>query len=384
MATDMKASEKAPSTIREHSAALGCFTPGALWPDANGVHINAHGGGILLHEGIYYWFGEHKTAGTAGNFAQVGVACYTSRDLYNWKSQGIALAVSEDPQSEIVSGCILERPKVIYNAQIARFVMWFHLEPKGADYSGARSGIAVSEHITGPYRFVRSCRPNAGSWPLNVPEQSKHPLSPDQLASIERLNLKGGPVAGYPPDLIFRRDVAGGQMARDMTLFVDDDGAAYQLYASEDNGVLHISQLSDDYSSSRGRYVRVFPGGFHEAPAICKYRGKYYLFTSGCTGWKPNPTRSAVADSIFGPWTELGNPFIGPDDCWLTSCESQPTFILPVAGREGAFIYLADRWNPQDAIDGRYVWLPLQFRDGRPRIVWMDQWDLSWFDHYQG
>ena len=28
----------------------GAFTPGELWPDNNGVHINAHGGGIL-HDG---------------------------------------------------------------------------------------------------------------------------------------------------------------------------------------------------------------------------------------------------------------------------------------------------------------------------------------------
>ena len=33
---------------------------GEIWPDNNGEHINAHGGGILLHNGTYYWFGEHK------------------------------------------------------------------------------------------------------------------------------------------------------------------------------------------------------------------------------------------------------------------------------------------------------------------------------------
>jgi len=54
------------------------------WPDDNGVHINAHGGGILYHEGIYYWFGEHKVGGSIGNTAQVGVHCYRSTDLYNW------------------------------------------------------------------------------------------------------------------------------------------------------------------------------------------------------------------------------------------------------------------------------------------------------------
>jgi hypothetical protein len=38
------------------------FTPGQLWPDNKGVHINAHGGGVLLHEGTYYWFVEQSVA----------------------------------------------------------------------------------------------------------------------------------------------------------------------------------------------------------------------------------------------------------------------------------------------------------------------------------
>jgi hypothetical protein len=106
------------------------FQPGAIWPDANGVHINAHGGGIVQHQGIYYWFGEHKLEGTAGNRAQVGVHVYSSRNLSDWRDEGIALAVSADPMSEIVKGSIIERPKVIYNAHTGKFVMWFHLERK--------------------------------------------------------------------------------------------------------------------------------------------------------------------------------------------------------------------------------------------------------------
>jgi len=41
---------------------LCTFTPGAIWPDTNGVHINAHGGGILRRDGVYYWFGEKRAA----------------------------------------------------------------------------------------------------------------------------------------------------------------------------------------------------------------------------------------------------------------------------------------------------------------------------------
>jgi hypothetical protein len=102
------------------------FVPGRLWRDNNAVHINAHGGGILFHQGTYYWFGEHKIRGKAGNKAHVGVRCYSSTDLYNWNDRGITLKVSDDPNSDIVKGCILERPKVIYNTATKKFVMWFH------------------------------------------------------------------------------------------------------------------------------------------------------------------------------------------------------------------------------------------------------------------
>ena len=34
------------------------ITPGQEWPDRKGEHINAHGGGLLFHEGKYYWYGE--------------------------------------------------------------------------------------------------------------------------------------------------------------------------------------------------------------------------------------------------------------------------------------------------------------------------------------
>ena len=137
------------------------FVSGEIWPDDRGTHINAHGGGILFHAGVFYWFGEHKIAGEAGNCAQVGVHCYSSVDLYNWKDAGITLKVSDDPGSDIAKGCILERPKVLRNAKTGKFVMWFHLEFKGQGYSTRRVGVAVADRPAGPYTFIRSFRPNA-------------------------------------------------------------------------------------------------------------------------------------------------------------------------------------------------------------------------------
>ena len=180
---------------------------------------------------------------------------------------------------------------------------------KGTGYAGARSGVAVADRVTGPYVYRGSSGPNAGAWPRNVrPEQKV------KRAAARRATASRG--ASCPTSRTastsWRRDFAGGQMARDMTLFVDDDGEAYHVYASEENTTLHISRLTDDYLTPAGDYVRVFPGRFMEAPALFKRQGRYYLIASGCTGWAPNAARSAVADSIWGPWTELGNPAVGP------------------------------------------------------------------------
>jgi hypothetical protein len=49
-------------------------------------------------------------------------------------------------------------------------------------------------------------------------------------------------------------------------------------------------------------------------------------------------------------------------------------------GREDAFIFAADRWRPKNPIDGRYVWLPVEFDGDIPRLRWHDEWDLSIFD----
>jgi beta-xylosidase len=360
----------------------GSFEPGMLWLDDQGVPMNAHGGGVLAHGDTYYWFGEHKIEGRAGNQAQVGVHVYASKDLYNWKDKGIALKVSNDPKSDITKGCILERPKVIFNAKTKKFVMWFHLELKGNRYGSARSGIAVADHVSGPYTYVRSIRPNAGHWPKNVLPEQKDQASIARTRK-EQDKFSGGPSPKHGQFNILGSHVEGGQMARDMNLFVDDDGKAYHIYSSEHNSTLHISLLTEDYLDHTGTYTRNFPFHWMEAPAIFKRNGKYFLIASGCSGWDPNAARSAVADSIFGPWKELGNPCVGTNPDNKLGPEKtfggQSTCILPVQGQKDAYIAMFDIWRPGNAIDGRYVWLPIQFTESGLKIEWMNSWDLSFF-----
>lgn len=341
---------------------------GAIWRDTDGNIINAHGGGILFYEGRYYWFGEHRPA--SGFVTEKGVNCYSSADLLHWQHEGLALTVSEQSGSDIEKGCIIERPKVIYNKKTGKFVMWFHLELKGKGYGPARTAVAVSDSPTGPYLFIHSGRVNPGIYPLNmgkVEQKKKWNFSEYKEWWTPKWNeaIKKG--------LFVQRDLEGGQMSRDMTLFVDDDGKAYHIYSSEDNLTLQIAELADDYLSHSGKYIRIFPGGHNEAPAIFKKEGVYWMITSGCTGWEPNKARLLTSTSILGEWKQLPNPCQG--DNADKTFGGQSTYILPLQGRNDQFIFMADIWRPKSLMDSRYIWLPIQFNEQNiPFIEWIDKW----------
>lgn len=344
---------------------------GKLWLDNNGEHINAHGGGVIYHGGKYYWFGEYKSASTSN--ALVGVTCYSSTDLSNWTNEGVALAVSDDPKSDITKGCIIERPKVVYNEKTKKFVMWFHLELKGQGYAAARAAVAVSDNATGPYRFIRSFRPNPGAYPFDMPEKiRKIKFNPNEYEKWWTPKWYDAVDKG----LFMKRDLKEGQMSRDMTLFVDDDSKAYHIYSSEENLTLHIAELNDDFLGYTGKYIRIAPGGHNEAPTIFKRKGTYWMITSGCTGWDPNAARMFSSPSIWGPWTKHPNPCVGKHAD--ITFGGQSTYILPVHGMPDKYIFMADIWRPKNPIDARYIWLPIQFdKKGRPYLKWMDHWRVD-------
>ncbi|MBS6781743.1 glycoside hydrolase family 43 protein, partial [Akkermansia sp.] len=252
-----------------------------------------------------------------------------SKDLYNWKDEGIALKVVEGDNSHpIAKGCILERPKVVYNKKTKKYVMWFHLELKGKGYGSAYAGVATATKPTGPFTFLRAGRVNPGKWPLNLDKKDQTTEFTKEMPDYVR---------------IIRRDYPGGQMSRDMTIFVDDNGKAYHIYSSEGNITLHIAELTPDYTGHNGKYVRAF--------------------------------RSAVADRIAGPWKELKNPCVGPK-AGITF-GGQSTYILPVQGKPGKFIFMADIWRPKNAIDGRYLWLPMKWEGDQIKLEWKDEWTLE-------
>ena len=371
------------------------FTPGQLWPDLGGKPIDAHGAGFFYDEQTekYYWYGEYHT----GGWPAVGVRVYSSTDLLNWTDEGMALTMIQsmddfendplisklyegredrvDIWADIRRGRIIERPKVIYNDKTKKYVMWAHMDGDkdpyndNANYGKAQAGYAISDSPTGPFVYQKSYRMD------RAPEGEKD----------------------YQP--------GNPGMARDMTLFKDDDGTAYLIYSSEENLTLYISKLNEDYSDVTGwhkqgltdekgnpvrdstyqaeygvDYVRVFPGGQREAPAMFKYQGKYYILTSGASGWSPNENKVTVADNIFGPWSTMTNPFIrtlpsDPDPG--KAFGTQTTSVIPVDPEKGKFIYVGDTWNGGNfSNDGaKYVFLPIEFGIGSDiAIRWYDSW----------
>lgn len=302
------------------------FNVGEIWKDTDGKIINAHGGGILYNNGKYYWIGEKRD-----KHQSLGVNIYSSKDLYNWKFEKLALTPEyKDTLSDIAFGCLMERPKVIYNKKTGKYVMWFHLELRNKGYSAAKTGVAISNNITGPYKYLYSLRPN-------------------------------------------------GNMSRDMTLFVDNDEKAYLIYSSRENYDLRAVQLTDDYLLPTKKDSLLF-SQHREAPAIFKKENTYFMITSGCTGWEPNKAILYVSNAILGQWKQIAdNPMRGKDADKTFGAQS--TYVFPVINKENNFIFMADKWNPKNLIDSRYIWLPVKFENNFPKVDWKENWNLNFFDN---
>ena len=342
------------------------FYPGKEWLDTQGRPIHAHGGSIITVDGVYYWYGENKekTDGKNGIW-HWGVRCYASRDLYNWEDKGLIIPPDlENIHSPLHPTSMMDRPHILYNARTGKFVCWLKIMEKGG---GQASTILTADSILGPYTIVRT-----GLRPL-------------------------------------------GMSAGDFDLAAASDGKGYYYFERVHSETV-CADLSDDYTDVTGYYSTHFPHHVgppfvREATAHFMRRGKHYLITSGTTGYRPNPSEAAVADTWHGPYTVLGNPH--PEDGSDTSFHSQISSVFKVPGKQDLYIALADRWIPDhmewdyheyrkqfqksfdpefegevhdpgwipdvklDTSRARYVWLPIRFEGEMPVIDWLDEWRLE-------
>jgi hypothetical protein len=290
--------------------------------------------------------------------------CYSSTDLYNWEDRGLIIPpVPEDPENPLHPAQLADRPHIIHNARTGKYVCWVKVMQSNNEQM---SSVFTADDILGPYELVRS-----GIRPL-------------------------------------------GMNAGDFDLVVDpSDGKAY-YYFERVHSELICADLTDDYTDVTGYYSTHFPRRqppfVREAPAYFLRNQRHYLITSGTTGYFPNQSESAVADSYHGPWTVIGNPH--PADESNTSYRSQLSSIFKHPTKKDLYIALGDRWMvdpPADlpdipalfekmfrpgtdhsewgAIDlpdpdtsiADYVWLPIRFDGDDVFIDWHDEWRIE--DH---
>ena len=286
---------------------------GTQFTTTTGASIQAHGGGVIKVGPYYYWFGENRNP----NSTFFAVSCYRSTDLKNWEFRNNVLTANSSPE---LNPANIERPKVVFNSNTGRYVMWMHWE-NGVHYGEARAAVASSATVDGNYTYHGSFRPLANTGVVDH---------------------------GKP-----------GYMSRDCTLFVDTDGIGYFISAANENADLHVYRLTFDYLAIDNLVVKLWVGQKREAPAMFKRNGYYFLVTSGATGWSPNQQKYAFSTSIASGWSNPTN--FADSVCY----HSQTTFVLPIQGSSTtSFLYLGDRWAGAwggRVNDSTYVWLPLTF-----------------------
>ncbi len=341
--------------------------PGQIWLDKQGNRIHAHGGSVMYIDGTYYWYGENKekTDGVNGIW-HWGVKCYTSSDLYNWEDKGIIIPPEpEDEASPLNPSVCMDRPHIIYNKSTKKYVCW--LKIMNSDQTQSET-VLIADDILGPYTIVKT-----GIRPL-------------------------------------------GMSAGDFDLAVADDGKAYYYFERVHSETI-CADLTEDYTDVTGYYSTHFP--HHEGPPYVREatahflrKNKHYLITSGTTGYLPNPSEVAIADTWHGPYTVLGNPH--PEDDSNTSFHSQISSVFKVAGKKDLYIACADRWlpkamnrnyekyakvfeaifnpsaepfdfsaisaearEPEDTCNADYVWLPIRFDGEMAYLDWKEEWRIE-------
>ena len=344
------------------------FHPGKEWLDTSGHPIQAHGGSVIEKDGVFYWYGENKERTTGEDDVwHWGVRCYSSTDLYNWDDEGLIIEPQElDRDHPLHFAQHVDRPHIVYDESRGQYVCW--LKNMGANAAEQQTAtVLTAPDILGPYTLVDSFVKPAGSG----------------MGDFD-IALAGG--RGY---LVFEHP----------------------------HSEVVIADLSDDFTRAEGETSAHYTGrsipDTREAPAFFERSGRYYLATSGTSGYFPNPSEVAVADRIHGPWTVLGD--LHPSDTSRTSFRTQISSVFRHPLKNDLYIALGDRWLPKRSAEesnqtelfrelfagadptklptlaanagsdldkantslARYVWLPIRFDGETPSIEWVDEWRIE-------
>ncbi|MGV8879577.1 MAG: family 43 glycosylhydrolase [Sphingobacteriaceae bacterium] len=314
------------------------FHPGKVWTDCANRPIESHCGGILFEKGVYYWYGMDFSGPTIypGTYPgqtyswqlNKGMTCYSSTNLLDWTyrstSMGVEPNISDHPLHDATTW--ISRPKVLKSRTTGKYVMIGTLV--SMNFKLVKCIAGVSDTPEGPFVYHTVLNPSGG---------------------------------GY-----------------DMSLYQDDDGKSYLITS---HGYVKAHLLSDDLLSILK--TTDLKGVEGEAPAIFKYEGTYYFITSRLTGWAPNRNTYSTSSSLLGPYTPKGFFAEGPG--YQDTFGGQATYVLPIEGKKGEFIFMADRFNAinistiPDLSKSTHIWLPITINatEKSIKVTWRDSWGLT-------
>ena len=350
--------------------------PGKVWLDTNGKRIQAHGLSVFVKDGLYYWYGENKEfTRPFGTVWHWGVRCYVSKDLYNWEDKGLIIPPDpNDLSSPLHPTYSMDRPHIIFCEKTGKYIAWLKIMAGGTDGTCQFMSVMQANSFMGPYEFVHKM---------------------------------------YKP---FKMDTG------DFALHVDEVSKKAYFIFERPHFEMITATLTEDYTGVENEYSTHFqdllPPWTREAPAFFERNGKKYLFTSGTSGYFPNPSRVAMFDLFHGEYVDLGDPHV--KDKSKSSFNSQISCVLKIPGKD-LYIACADRWQPgkknealtkqvlkgmerrfkdykpdrspkeilplpmkkirrfENTRKSDYVWLPIEWAGDKPIIQWRDEWRLEEF-----
>jgi len=306
------------------------------WKDVNGRAIEAHASGMLKVNDTYYWYGGDMGSKTDSSFNKIsyspdldpkrvkrnfnGYNCYSSKDLVNWKYEGKAMAAPERGGSMVY---LNSRPHVIYNSQTKKYVMYHYFCPV---YPAALLIASTSDRPTGPFEHTKI------------------------IKSVSTLKDAG-----------------------DLSLFKDEDGTGYLIYADQFYDI-YIDKLTPDYLNVTNNPKLILPKR-HEAPTMVKYRGKYILAASSADSYGSTETSLIYGESPIGPFSE--QVVLEKETNW----KGQISDMIVVPNSD-VILMLFDQWFVPDYKNiekSRYLWLPLEFelrkKSAFAKLHYMEIWN---------
>ena len=221
-----------------------------FWKDTDGNPIYAQRGGTLKIGDTWYMYGSiygsatsYYNTWTGSNARSPGgcTACYSSKDLVNWKFEGSVFSY----------GGWFCGPNVAYNKNTKKYVL----------IAQANNSVvfATSDKPTGPFK-------------------QDHVETPSPMVN----NGTG-----------------------DATTFVDDDGTPYIIASSKSgrSHVYVIPIRASDYLACE-KTVKIFSGAGREGNCMFNYKGRYYACSGDLHGWNTSHCYYISSADIVGTYNK--------------------------------------------------------------------------------